>query len=79
MSVSTKKPSPQRKAEFSSVPCEALLGALPHPLLVIGTSLAIEYANTAAEDFFQMSAGVLCRHGLPDVVAFGCPLIALVE
>jgi len=56
-----------------------LLGALPHPLLVIGKDLAIEYANTAAEDFFQMSAGVLCRHSLPDVVAFGCPLIALVE
>jgi len=56
-----------------------LLGALPHPLLVIGKTLAIEYANTAAEDFFQMSAGVLCRHSLPDVVAFGCPLISLVE
>lgn len=77
MSVSTKKPSARRKAE--SIPCEALVDALPHPLLVIGKDLAIEYANTAAEDFFQMSAGVLCRHGLPDVVAFGCPLIALVE
>lgn len=77
MSLSTKKPSTRRKAE--SIPCEALVDALPHPLLVIGKDLAIEYANTAAEDFFQMSAGVLCRHGLPDVVAFGCPLIALVE
>jgi len=77
LSLSTKKPSPRRKAE--SIPCEGLVDALPHPLLVIGKDLAIEYANTAAEDFFQMSAGVLCRHGLPDVVAFGCPLIALVE
>ena len=73
MSVSAKK----RKTE--SIPCDALMDALPHPLLVIGNDLAIEYANTAAEDFFQMSAGILCRHGLPDVVAFGCPLIALVE
>jgi two-component system, NtrC family, nitrogen regulation sensor histidine kinase GlnL len=77
LSLSTKKPSARRKAE--SFPCEGLVDALPHPLLVIGKDLAIEYANTAAEDFFQMSAGVLCRHGLPDVVAFGCPLIALVE
>jgi two-component system nitrogen regulation sensor histidine kinase GlnL len=77
LSLSTKKPSARRKAE--SIPSEALVDALPHPLLVIGKDLAIEYANTAAEDFFQMSAGVLCRHGLPDVVAFGCPLIALVE
>jgi two-component system nitrogen regulation sensor histidine kinase GlnL len=79
LSVTTKKPSPRRKAEPPSIPCDALLGALPHPLLVIGQSLAIEYANTAAEDFFQMSAGVLCRHSLTDVVAFGSPLIALAE
>ena len=58
---------------------ENLLGALPHPLLVVGEGLAIEYANTAAEDFFQMSAGVLCRRNLTDVVPFGSPLIALVE
>jgi two-component system, NtrC family, nitrogen regulation sensor histidine kinase GlnL len=57
----------------------ALLGALPHPLLVIGDNLSIEYANIAAEDFFQMSVGVLCRRSLNDVVAFGSPLTALVE
>ena len=79
MGVSTKKPSDRRKADPPSIPCDALLDTLPHPLLVIGEGLAIEYANTAAEDFFQMSVGVLCRHSLPDVVAFGCPLIALVE
>lgn len=79
MGVSTKKPGDRRKADRPSIPSDALLDTLPHPLLVVGEGLAIEYANTAAEDFFQMSAGVLCRHGLPDVVAFGCPLIALVE
>ena len=57
----------------------ALLGALPHPMLVIGDNLAIDYANTAAEDFFQMSVGVLCRRSLTEIVAFGSPLIALVE
>ena len=57
----------------------ALLSALPHPLLVIGPGLRIDYVNVAAEDFFQMSAGVLCRRALTDVVAFGSPLIALVE
>ena len=57
----------------------ALLGALPHPLLVIGENLGIDYANTAAEDFFQMSAGALCRRSLSEIVAFGSPLIALVE
>ncbi len=77
MSPTTKTPGAPSKAKV--VPCEALVASLPHPLLVIGKDLAIEYANTAAEDFFQMSAGVLCRHSLPDVVTFGCPLIALVE
>ncbi|MHA1517058.1 MAG: two-component system sensor histidine kinase NtrB [Alphaproteobacteria bacterium] len=56
-----------------------MLDALPHPLLVIGEGLAITYANTTAEDFFQMSASVLCRNTLTDVVAFGTPLVALVE
>ena len=79
MSPSTKKPSPRRKEQPKAIPCDALLDGLPHPLLVIGEGLAITYVNTAAEDFFQMSAGVLCRSALPDVVAFGSPLIALVE
>jgi len=79
LSSSTKKPNLRRVVQAQSIPTDALLGALPHPLLVIGAELTIEYANTAAEDFFQMSAGVLCRRALIDVVAFGSPLIALVE
>ena len=77
MSGLTKK-SPRGETAVPVLP-ENLLGALPHPLLVLGEGLAIEYANTAAEDFFQMSAGVLCRRNLTDVVPFGSPLIALVE
>ncbi|MEJ2517274.1 MAG: ATP-binding protein [Methyloceanibacter sp.] len=64
---------------MKNVACEALVEALPHPLLVIGKGLTIDYVNSAAEDFFQMSSSMMCRHSLPDVVAFGCPLIALVE
>ena len=79
MSPVTKKPGPRRKEQARGIPCEALLDGLPHPLLVIGQDHAITYANTAAEDFFQMSAGILCRSALPDVVAFGSPLVALVE
>lgn len=77
MALSTK--TPEARLGAKGIPCDALVDALPHPLLVIGKGLAIEYVNTAAEDFFQMSASVLCRQSLPDVVAFGCPLIALVE
>lgn len=67
---------PSRSASYS---LEALLGALPHPLLVVGDNLQIEYANSAAEDFFQMSIAVLSRHVLGDVVAFGSPVISLAE
>ncbi len=56
-----------------------LLNAFPHAVLLIAEDNQITYANSAAEDFFQMSAVALCRHGLGDFVAFGSPLIALVE
>jgi two-component system nitrogen regulation sensor histidine kinase GlnL len=79
LSASTKRPSSRRNAPSSPIQADALLDVLPHPMLVIGKENAIEYANTAAEDFFQMSAGVLCRHSLTDVVPFGSPLIALVD
>ena len=77
--VTTKKPGARSPSPPASIPAEALLSALPHPLLLIGEGLRIETVNTAAEDFFQMSAAVLCRRKLTDVVAFGSPLIALVE
>lgn len=77
MALSTK--TPEARLGAKGIPCHALVDALPHPLLVIGEGLTIKYVNTATEDLFQMSASVLCRQSLPDVVAFGCPLIALVE
>ena len=78
MSGSTKRPSLRRTPQPQPIKAEALLSALPHPLLVIGEGLRVDYVNAAAEDFFQMSASVLCRRCLTDVVAFGSPLIALV-
>jgi two-component system, NtrC family, nitrogen regulation sensor histidine kinase GlnL len=73
-----KKLNARRLAEAPPIEI-ALLAALPHAMLVIGDKLAIDYANIAAEDFFQMSVGVLCRRSLTEIVAFGSPLIALVE
>jgi two-component system nitrogen regulation sensor histidine kinase GlnL len=78
LSASTKKQNARVDAQIQ-IPVDALLSALPHPLLVIGEDLHIEYVNTAAEDFFQVSSTVLCRRALTDVVAFGSPLISLVE
>ena len=58
---------------------EVLLGALPHPVLMIAGDGKILFANAAAEAFFSMSATALKRSHIADVVAFGCPLLALVE
>jgi two-component system nitrogen regulation sensor histidine kinase GlnL len=79
LSASSRKTSARRPVQAALIPAEDLLSALPHPVLVIGDGLRIEYVNTAGEDFFQMSAAVLCKRKLSDVVAFGSPLIALVE
>jgi two-component system nitrogen regulation sensor histidine kinase GlnL len=56
-----------------------LLSALPHPILVVADGNRIVYANAAAEAFLSTSIAVLKRLTLDDVVAFGCPLLALVE
>ncbi|MFN0219124.1 MAG: two-component system sensor histidine kinase NtrB [Hyphomicrobium sp.] len=61
------------------IDCEALLSALPHPILVIAENRRIVFANTAAESFFSMSDSILRRSHIGDIFAFGCPLLQLVE
>jgi two-component system nitrogen regulation sensor histidine kinase GlnL len=56
-----------------------LLTALPHPILVIGDDNKIVYGNAAAESFLSTSTPMMVRLRLEDVVAFGCPLLALVD
>jgi two-component system nitrogen regulation sensor histidine kinase GlnL len=58
---------------------DVLLGALPHPILVISDNNHILYGNAAAEAFLSTSNTMLTRQRLDDVVAFGCPLLALVD
>lgn len=57
---------------------EALLAALPHPIMVIGSDNHITFANAAAEAFFSMGEAMLKRARISDVVAFGCPLLGLI-
>jgi two-component system, NtrC family, nitrogen regulation sensor histidine kinase GlnL len=81
---STRKPSPQPQDAAAAlagrdVDGEALLAALPHPILVIGSDNRIAFANAAAEAFFSMGEAMLKRAKISDVVAFGCPLLSLVE
>ncbi|MBS0244231.1 MAG: PAS domain-containing protein, partial [Proteobacteria bacterium] len=58
---------------------DLLLAALPHPILVLAEDERVIYANTAAEVFFEASQAMLKRLRLEELVAFGCPLAALVR
>ena len=68
------------KDEFSIDPIELqALNVLPMPVLVVGQGNGILYANGAAEGFFQSSAVVLKRQTLDDLIAFGSPVLGLIE
>ncbi len=58
---------------------EAVLNALPHPVIVVAADGRITDANAAAEAFFEASISMLRRHLVRDVVPFGSPILALIE
>jgi two-component system nitrogen regulation sensor histidine kinase GlnL len=58
---------------------EAVLNALPNPVLLVAPDGRIVDANTAAESFFEMSAQFLQRQPLKEVVPFGSPLLTLID
>jgi two-component system, NtrC family, nitrogen regulation sensor histidine kinase GlnL len=60
-------------------PPDAVLNALPHPVIVVAADGKIADANAAAEAFFEVSLPLLRRHSLREVVPFGSPLLVLVD
>src|SRR6516165_10564345 len=58
---------------------EAILNALPNPVLLIAPDGKIVDANNAAESFFDISAQFLQRQSLKELVPFGSPLLALID
>lgn len=58
---------------------DAMLHALPHPVIMVAPNGRIADANVAAEQFFEASIPMLRRHMLRDLVPFGSPLLSLVE
>jgi len=65
--------------DVDSVPARAVLQALPQPILVLDETRRILFVNYAAEAFFGASLSVLTRQALDDLIAFGSPIISLVE
>src|SRR5258708_12985895 len=58
---------------------EAILNALPHAILSVDAQGRVVDANMAAEAFFDVSAPVMRRNLLKDLLPFGSPLLALIE
>src|SRR5262245_59232973 len=58
---------------------DAVLDALPHPVIMVNSDGKIANANAAAESFFEASLPLLRRHQLRDLVPFGSPLLALID
>jgi len=65
-------------AQASGV-ADAVLDALPHPVITVAPTGLIADANAAAEAFFEAGVPVLRRHRIREIVPFGSPLIALIE
>ncbi len=57
----------------------AVLQALPQPILVCGEDRSIVFVNYAAEAFFGASLSVLMRQKLDDLIAFGSPILGLLD
>src|SRR5437588_13038042 len=58
---------------------DAILNALPNPVLLVAPDGRIVDANMAAESFFEISTQFLRRQSLKELVPFGSPLLALID
>ena len=68
-----------RSADLPLGAADAVLNALPLPVIIIESDGRIADANVAAESFFEVSVLLLRRQMLRDLVPFGSPLLALVD
>ena len=69
----------QAVSAIVSTPADAMLHALPHPVIMVSPDGKVADANVAAEQFFEASTAMLRRHMLRELVPFGSPLLTLIE
>ncbi|CAM3076156.1 Sensory histidine kinase/phosphatase NtrB [Methylobacterium mesophilicum] len=74
----TEDAFPQEPGGRRAMSGEAVLNALPLPVLTIGGDERILHCNHAAEAFFDYSARLMQRRRLRDIIPFASPIIALV-
>lgn len=61
------------------LPAEAILAALPSPVLLVDAEDRVRHANPAAEPFFALAANALAEQRLSELLPFGSPVLALVQ
>jgi two-component system nitrogen regulation sensor histidine kinase GlnL len=71
--------TPKAAPDGGTISADAMLNALPHPVIMIAPDGRIADANVAAEQFFEASIPMLRRNMLRDLVPFGSPLLTLIE
>jgi len=64
---------------FAGPNADAVLNALPHPVIVVASDGKVTEANVAAEAFFEISLPFLRRHQVSELVPFGSPILTLIE
>jgi two-component system nitrogen regulation sensor histidine kinase GlnL len=79
MTSSAEARSPRAAEGDKPIELDILLYALPYPIFVLGERNRIIFANAAAESFLSTSMTVLKRQTLDDLLAFGCPLLTLLD
>jgi two-component system nitrogen regulation sensor histidine kinase GlnL len=79
MTSSAEARSPKAAEGDKPIELDILLYALPYPIFVLGERNRIIFANAAAESFLSTSMTVLKRQTLDDLLAFGCPLLTLLD
>ncbi len=72
MNMASPPPSADAAAQI-------VLNTIRRPVIMIGPSGLITYANADAEDFFRSSAPMLARATLAKFVPFGSPILTLVD
>jgi two-component system nitrogen regulation sensor histidine kinase GlnL len=71
-------PGLRRKPRSVALDAEAILAALPHPVLVLDAEERITELNLAAEQFLATSSGLLLGHQIGEHVPADHPMMALI-
>jgi two-component system, NtrC family, nitrogen regulation sensor histidine kinase GlnL len=69
----------KRRALPDAAEANAVLAALPDPVLVVDGADRMRYANAAAEQFFETSAATLTAAALGEFLPLDSPLFALIH